>query len=110
MIPNVTLFQQPPVQIPQTVPCSNRTFSILGVETRVVPPVVQLVSQPVTFAPPKDENRIPQRVQKQPSMGFSEGEGGISAQGSGLEWKSQFGSSDSAVFFGISPMNSFKFR
>jgi hypothetical protein len=110
-IPPIHTFFQPPVPIPQTVSNPNRTFSMLGVETRIVPPVVQLVQQPVTFAPPKNEIRGVQRVARQPSIGFSDADAGdISAQGSGLEWKAQFGSSDSALFFGISPVNSFKFR
>jgi hypothetical protein len=104
-LPNVSVFQ-PSVQMPQT---ASRPISMLGVRTRVVPPVVQLVSQPVTFAPPKNDGSVVEKVARQPSMDL-DAEGGISAQSSGLEWKNQLGSSDSAVFFGISPMNSFKFR
>jgi hypothetical protein len=108
MVPNMAMFQ-PSVQVPQTASCPIGGISLLGVQTRVVPPVVQLVSQPVPFAPPKNEGQPAQKIPWQPSMGFSDAEVGVSAQNSGLDWKNPFGSSDStSLLFGISPMNSFK--
>jgi hypothetical protein len=109
IIPNLAVFQ-PTIQPIQTASCPIGGISLLGVQTRVVPPVVQLVSQPVTFAPPKVAALPGQKVPWQPSIGFSDADPGISAQNSGLDWKNPCGSSDStSLLFGISPMNSFKF-
>jgi hypothetical protein len=103
--PAVIPFGPPP-------PMPNQILGIsqLGFQTTMIPPVVQLVAEPVMFAPPKpDEGTI--RIPRQTSLGGLDVElPGIPSQASAADWKGALASSDStSFFFGISPMNSFKF-